>query len=188
MEVRIAYASNGNNKTSPKIFGAIDFISLMLVLFCEIIATFYCRTAKVHEKLNTLPYLDGNTQNREFVRWEPYVYWKLREFESDAIHVDADGHRRTIQSGQETDTSTKIYMFGGSALWGMFVNDEDTIPSIAVKKLASKKYTDFYIKNYAQNGYVLTQGMLQLLFELRRGNVPDIVIFYDGVNNRTFLN
>jgi hypothetical protein len=65
----------------------------------------------------------------------------------------------------------------------MFVNDEDTIPSIPVKKLASKKYTDFYIKNYAQIGYVSNQGMLQLLFELRRGNVPDIVIFYAGVND-----
>jgi hypothetical protein len=39
------------------------------------------------------------------------------------------------------------------------------------------------IINYAQPGYVSTQSVVTLLTELYEGNIPDLVIFYDGIND-----
>ncbi len=36
--------------------------------------------------------------------------------------------------------------------------------------------------SFAQVGYNSTQGVLTLLLELQRGPAPDVVVFYDGVN------
>jgi hypothetical protein len=38
------------------------------------------------------------------------------------------------------------------------------------------------VTNYGETGYVNTQGLITLILELRKGNVPDVAIFYDGVN------
>lgn len=34
-----------------------------------------------------------------------------------------------------------------------------------------------------EGGYVSTQEVIALMLELRKGNVPDLVVFYDGVND-----
>lgn len=37
--------------------------------------------------------------------------------------------------------------------------------------------------NYGENAYVSTQGLIHLILLLESGDVPDMVIFYDGVND-----
>ncbi len=39
------------------------------------------------------------------------------------------------------------------------------------------------VVNFGETGYVNTQGLLRLWLELRRGNVPDVAVFYDGAND-----
>lgn len=41
------------------------------------------------------------------------------------------------------------------------------------------------VVNLGQDGYVSTQNAVALMLELQSGNVPDAVIFYDGVNEVT---
>lgn len=133
--------------------------------------------------LATLGFLTGNASQRDYITWEPYSYWKSRPFASDGINVDADGNRKTVQPAVGSDAATKIFMFGGSALWGLYVFDHETIPSLVAQELAGRGFANFDIKNFAQIGYVSTQELIQLMMLLRKGTIPDIVIFYDGVND-----
>ena len=39
------------------------------------------------------------------------------------------------------------------------------------------------VTNFGEMGYVNTQEMIAFFLELREGNVPDLAVFYDGVND-----
>ncbi|MGQ0549335.1 MAG: SGNH/GDSL hydrolase family protein [Armatimonadota bacterium] len=117
-------------------------------------------------------------------RWRPYVYWRARPYKGAHISIDDDGLRRTWNaSPSPAPGQAKIFMFGGSTLWGYGARDEFTIPSLVSKKLASRLPAAPYVVNYGEPGYVSTQELITLILELRKGNVPDVVIFYDGVND-----
>ncbi len=113
-------------------------------------------------------------------RWAPYVYWRMREMSSDTVNIDALGRRKTVQNVIANETNLLVYMFGGSTLWGWGVPDQHTIPSEVASLLNQK---NIKIVNYGEQGYVNTQSYLQLLLALRRGERPDVVIFYDGFND-----
>ncbi|MER3445854.1 MAG: hypothetical protein C4291_03015 [Candidatus Dadabacteria bacterium] len=73
-------------------------------------------------------------------------------------------------------------MFGGSTMWGTEARDDFTIPSILSKKLW-RRGIRCDIVNFSGSGYVSTQEVIALLIELQRGNIPNLVIFYDGIND-----
>jgi lysophospholipase L1-like esterase len=119
------------------------------------------------------------------LRWEPYVYWRTKKFVGKYINVDLNGIRYTKQwniQSKETDKVVKIFMFGGSTLWGTGARDDNTIPSLVAKRL-SKYGINANITNYGESGYVNTQEVILLFLQLQKHNIPDIVIFYDGVND-----
>jgi len=70
-------------------------------------------------------------------------------------------------------------MFGGSTMWGSGAPDAHTIPSI-LQSLLGENY-DVY--NFGEKGYVSTQELNYLLLLLAHDRKPDLVIFYDGVND-----
>ena len=55
---------------------------------------------------------------------------------------------------------------------------------MVARELFERKY-DVRIRNLAEIGYVSTQEVVALVRELQSGYRPDIVIFYDGVNDTT---
>ncbi len=75
-------------------------------------------------------------------------------------------------------------MLGGSSLWGYGARDDQTIPSLLSRDLFERKW-DVRIRNLAEIGYVNTQEVVALFRELQSGYRPDLVIFYDGVNDTT---
>jgi len=113
--------------------------------------------------------------------WQPYVHWRRAPYEGEQIHVDRFGRRRTWTAQGLGNDAPRIFMFGGSTLWGTGAPDDDTIPSYVARRLASEG-TPAHVENYGESGYVSTQGLIRLMLELRRQNVPDVVVFYDGVN------
>jgi len=128
---------------------------------------------------------DDEFERSSAARWEPYVYWRRRPFQGAHINVDESGIRRT--SSQPVDTGgspdpLKIYMFGGSAMWGTGARDEYTIPSILTRELAQRGLA-VEITNFGESGYVSTQEVIALLRQLQAGQRPDLVVFYDGVND-----
>lgn len=115
-------------------------------------------------------------------RWNSYTYWRMAPFDGRYIHVDEDGRRRTVQPADHDGPT--VFMFGGSTMWGTGSRDDHTIPS----QLASVLEHDGVaanIVNFGEIGYVSTQEVLALMLELRRGNIPDVVVFYDGINDVT---
>jgi hypothetical protein len=75
-------------------------------------------------------------------------------------------------------------MLGGSSLWGFGARDDYTIPSLLTRRLFERK-RNVRIKNLSEIGYVSTQEVVALLRELQSGYRPDVLVFYDGVNDTT---
>jgi lysophospholipase L1-like esterase len=118
-------------------------------------------------------------------RWTPYVYWRRPPFNGQYIHVDAGGIRRTVHLGSrhaQGSGTVRIAMFGGSTLWGTGARDAFTIPSLLAAEL-QKHGVATEITNYGESGYVSTQEVILLMTVLQKGDIPQLVIFYDGVND-----
>ncbi len=117
--------------------------------------------------------------------WRPYVYWRRTPMKGKYINVDARGRRHTVPPATpDTNTSRKlkIFMFGGSTLWGEGVRDRYTLPSLVWRDLAAR-HINAEVTNFGEVAYVNTQELIELIMQLERGNVPDVVIFYDGYND-----
>jgi lysophospholipase L1-like esterase len=123
--------------------------------------------------------------NRVRMRWNPYSYWKGSPMSSPNLNIDAMGNRVTWharRAGGNGRGPLRIFMMGGSTMWGTGVRDDYTVASLMARRLAGNPAYDAEVTNYAQIGYVSTQELLLLYDLLRRGQRPDLVIFYDGVN------
>lgn len=133
-----------------------------------------------------LPIYDDYADNEAFwkdhrkswsKRFEPYFHWKRDDFESPYTNVK-DGMRKTAGAVYGNNRK-KIFMFGGSTMWGTGSKDEHTIASFLQADLGEK----FAVYNYGETGYVSGQELNYLLYLLANGKIPDVVIFYDGVND-----
>lgn len=119
------------------------------------------------------------------VGWEPYVYWRYKRFKGKYLNITGEGIRITFNSSSflgPDDKHFKLFMFGGSTMFGTGARDSHTIPSIVSNVLHSEGF-EVWIRNFGQSGYVSTQELSALIIELQKGNVPDLVVFYDGVND-----
>ena len=115
------------------------------------------------------------------MKWEPYVYWRRGPYRGHLVNLDDNGLRLTIPT-TSSPAALKIFMFGGSTLWGTGARDEFTIPSIVAREL-ERKGVLAAVTNFGEAGYVSTQERIALELELLRGRRPDLVIFYDGIND-----
>ena len=111
--------------------------------------------------------------------FEPYFLWRREQFSGKYINIDSDGVRQTTNKGDPSENDLKIFMFGGSTMWGTGVPDQYTIPSFLQSTLGG----GYDVCNYGEAGYVSTQELNYLLHQLALNNIPDFVIFYDGVND-----
>ena len=73
-----------------------------------------------------------------------------------------------------------VFCFGGSTMWGEGVKDQYTIPALLNRRDDHSKYQ---FLNYGIPAYVSTQEVLRLTLLLTQGKRPDVVLFYDGIND-----
>ncbi|HKD67354.1 MAG TPA: hypothetical protein VKB84_10975 [Candidatus Binataceae bacterium] len=125
--------------------------------------------------------------SRVHMRWYPYAYWKATPMSSPYLNIDAEGNRVTWRkpdrAGAGQRATIRLFMVGGSTLWGTGVRDDHTLASLLAKRFSANPAYDVEITNLGQIGYVSTQELLQLYQLIRRGQRPDVVVFYDGVND-----
>jgi lysophospholipase L1-like esterase len=112
--------------------------------------------------------------------YQPYIEWRTRPAQGELINVDENGIRYTPGSECGPDTY-RIFMFGGSTMWGYGAPDWGTIPAYVQAGVSG----DVCVVNDADVAFNATQNLITLIGELQRGNVPDMVIFYDGANEVT---
>ncbi|MFP4118137.1 MAG: hypothetical protein ACLFTR_04400, partial [Candidatus Woesearchaeota archaeon] len=79
------------------------------------------------------------------------------------------------------DENLDIHVYGGSTTWGVKVEPNQTFPS-RLSEFLCDEGINVNVTNYGQVAFMNSQEMVSFMFELKRGNIPDIVIFYDGVN------
>src|SRR5262245_19777371 len=116
------------------------------------------------------------------VRYFPYVGWRRAPFTGETIHIDKNGLRLTPGAACGAG-SYKVFTFGASTMWGTGSPDWLTIPAQLQAGLATFKHQPVCVMNFGEFGFVSTQGVVELLNQLQSGNVPDLVISYDGPND-----
>ncbi len=117
------------------------------------------------------------------MEWAPYVYWRRRPMSGTTVNVDSGGIRRTVQGVKAGAPVRQVFFLGGSTMWGTGQRDAFTIPSLVAAALAADDTANVVVTNYGETGYVFTQEVLQLEMLLRDGARPDVVVFYDGIND-----
>ena len=118
--------------------------------------------------------------SREFA---PFLTWRSAETSLPLMNIDSNGVRHTAYSCDDAG-SLEVLTLGGSAMWGWMVPDSMTIPSLLQRNLNSELgMGTFSVRNYAENGYVSTQDLFQLVLRLQRGDRPCMVIAYNGFND-----
>ena len=122
-------------------------------------------------------------------RWQPYAYYRPRPFHGSTIGVGPDGLRDTWQPPVNADRVPHTRPRQDPDARGLVTlgfRRETTIRSRRwwLARLTCEACA-VELRNMAQIGYVSTQELMALVVELQAGYRPDIVVFYDGVNDTT---
>ncbi len=176
-------------------------IALVMLVAIEIVCSvaFYIRgfwhTPAANFRINADTYADPSWAAKYYkeideieqgrsMRWHSYVYWRRMPRRGEYININADGLRKTsnVTAPQGSSSTTRVFMFGGSTLWGLGAGDEFTIPSIFARKTNTTGISCDVV-NFGQYAFVSTQGIIELMLQLQKGNIPDAVIFCDGIND-----
>jgi hypothetical protein len=120
-------------------------------------------------------------------RWTSYIYFRREPFTGRLINVDSSGRRITPQFQQVPDDkrhTPTVMLLGGSTMWGTCSRDSATIPAALARLIAANPAKpSLRVMNMGESGYVNTQSLISLELELRKGNVPESVLLYDGIND-----
>ncbi len=132
--------------------------TLIILFFLEFFAGMYM--AKKETEGNDLafnhhPYLD-------------YIMKNKRETENVCVVKTKEG--------------IKVDMYGGSTMVSPNVEFIETIPSHLAKILCDKG-VNVEVRNRGQLGYNSSQEVIKFFLKIKEKDIPDIVIFYDGVND-----
>ena len=145
------------------------------------------------QRLDAVPYFAEQPWKRQFVadhegiasaRVEYYPFTVLRRppYASSTVNVDSDG-RRVVPGSSCEEEAPRVFFFGGSAMWGTGSPDGGTIPAIFVRDAAPLVGGRLCVSNYGESAWASTQSVIALMNALQQGDVPDLVIFYEGAND-----
>jgi len=169
-------------------------ITIALFLFLEFIGFLAAIIHRPYDSRASLPIYKNFDQRAQFWRehektwyknqqYVPYHLWNRKPFTGKWHNVDANGVRVTHYNAEENKNGVKkIFMFGGSTLWATGSADWETISSYLAKFL-NKDNPQYIVHNYGETGYVSSQGLNRLIAEIKKGNIPNLVIFYEGIND-----
>jgi hypothetical protein len=117
----------------------------------------------------------------QFSEYTPYTLWHRRSYSTETINIDGD--IRLTTPNDCTSDSLTVFAFGGSTMWGSGAPDWATIPSYLQPLLSDQMSQPICISNFGQPSWITNQNLIQLVKQLQQGNIPDMVIFYDGYND-----
>ncbi|MBN1434939.1 SGNH/GDSL hydrolase family protein [Candidatus Fermentibacterales bacterium] len=112
---------------------------------------------------------------------QAYVMWRSDESSTPHMTILPGGERLTPGASPQPG-AFEVFMYGGSTMWGWDVPDSSTIPARLQAHINGADMPPVRVRNLAQGGWVSTQSLVDLILRLRVGDVPDLVVFYDGAN------
>ena len=180
----------------PRVWSVLG-ISLLMIVAIELLATAWLEiTGQGEPAEDYRVHADGyrgadwvHAYFKEFdaanhVAWRPYVYWRREPFQGRYLNIDDNGLRRTWNPpAPPTERPPRIFIFGGSTMWGTGARDDYTIASWLSRLLVERHGVVANVTNFAEGGYLSMQELIALESELQGGNVPDLALFLDGVND-----
>lgn len=118
----------------------------------------------------------------------PFLIWGVTHWHGKYINNDEGTTglwRRTINPTRNDCKSTPVtvWIFGGSTMYGTGVPDWATLPSYLSRDLNVGRSDCIVVSNFGVEGYVTNQELILLMEQLKAGRRPNIVIFYDGLND-----
>jgi lysophospholipase L1-like esterase len=117
----------------------------------------------------------GEFQQLE-TRYVPFVEWRRAEYHGRATNVGADGDRVTPTTIDKPVGTVRF--FGGSAMWGTGVADDETIPAFF-----QQREPEFRVVNHGESGFSTRQDLAMLVNLVNQDQPMDVVVFYDGNND-----
>jgi hypothetical protein len=113
--------------------------------------------------------------------WRPHNPYRHLDVQTRWLNVGA-GVRRTWQPPACDCPTVKIWMYGGSTTFGLNQRDEHTIAS-ELAKVARADGLRLEVENHGQMGALHWIEAERFALELQGREQPDLVLFYDGVND-----
>jgi lysophospholipase L1-like esterase len=130
---------------------------------------------------------DETLRLQKFRTYVPFRLWGVTEWHSKYTNNDSGAQgvlRRTINPGNcSSPNAVKVWMFGGSTMYGLGAPDWATLPSYLSRELNIGASNCVIVSNFGVEGYVVAQELILLEEQLKSGAHPDVVIFYDGIND-----
>ena len=119
------------------------------------------------------------------MNWHPFVYYRRAPHRGTYINIDSLGRRVTPQPSTPSAPALRVRLYGGSTMWGEPLRENRTIAAEIARRLQllAGQGARVEVTNLGESGYVFTQEVVQLLLDLRDGVRPDVVLFYDGLND-----
>lgn len=115
------------------------------------------------------------------VYW-PFTELRFTDFSGEFVNVSSWRRRTYVAPDLADGAAPVIWMFGGSTTWGIGQRDLHTIAS-EIGRLSEAAGSPAVVVNYGQRTWTHFQEMLLFEQELARLPAPDMVVFYDGIND-----
>ncbi len=117
------------------------------------------------------------------IKYSPFELWARDALTGETINIQEDGSRAT-PGAVCTDDAYRVFIYGGSTLWGMGAPDWGTIPAYLQAAIDEAGVDGpVCVVNYGELAYVSMQEFIRLIRSLQQDDVPDLVIFYNGIND-----
>jgi lysophospholipase L1-like esterase len=167
---------------------SVFFRKLSMLFFSLLVAFLFIESAGtmglfLHEKLSSKPEVDPHEAGLRIRSgvYRPFVIWRANPISEENMTINNDG-LRVVPGASDRPSALQVFMFGGSTMVGWKTSDNATICAHIQRYLTFYSNEPVCVTNFGQQGYVNTQELIELQLQLRAGNIPDLVIFYDGTN------
>lgn len=197
-----------SNELSLKLFALLGYLIISLVAIAALLEIISWAGWSVYRRSHPEPYRNeaasptftGDAWAPDFWSEEsarvqvkkeyvPFRLWGVMPWHGKYVNNDESETgiwRRTSNpsSGQCAGKHTvSVWMFGGSAVYGAGVPDWATLPSQLSRDLNSAATDCVVVSNFGVEGYTTNQELISLVEQLKASRHPDLVIFYDGIND-----
>ena len=173
------------SRESIKVF-LVNSILIFFVLFGPATAYYFARFVRGPKPRASASYptFENKKISREIFleldrvaasyKYYSFIGWRKQLVNLKYTNVDPPYNtRRSIGQG----LNKSYWFFGGSTMWGNGVSDINTIPSHFYKISGKSVY------NFGEGGWGSRQSLNQLISIISHKQLPQTVVFYDGVND-----
>lgn len=182
-------------------------ITIVMIAIAEGLGRYVVRYFKANQDILVVNYTSDNirrlynTETPEFysevmregwgfgvsVAYEPFVEFSMLPYRGRHVTVSEQGFRSTPDGPWNLDVpGRRVFVFGGSTGFGLGVSDRETIAYQLEELLHASGLDDVTVFNFSSVGYYSTQERTLLERLINQGQIPDAVVFIDGLNDFLF--